>query len=114
VALADPRIRARLVDLVATPLALSPADFGKLISDETEKWAKVVRAINIGVGDVSKYLAYTRPKGHDRIGSIAPFSSRPRPVRLFSEAHRIPEMHSAGVVPEENHGSPGRIRTREW
>jgi tripartite-type tricarboxylate transporter receptor subunit TctC len=46
-ALADPKIKARLADLGATVLALSPADFGKLIADETEKWAKVVRAAGI-------------------------------------------------------------------
>jgi tripartite-type tricarboxylate transporter receptor subunit TctC len=41
-ALADPKIKARLADLGATVLVGSPADFGKLIVDETEKWAKVV------------------------------------------------------------------------
>jgi tripartite-type tricarboxylate transporter receptor subunit TctC len=46
-ALADPKIKMRLADLGATPLAGSPADFGKLIADETEKWGKVVRAANI-------------------------------------------------------------------
>ena len=39
--LADPKIKARLADLGGTVLAGSPADFGKLIADETEKWAKV-------------------------------------------------------------------------
>jgi tripartite-type tricarboxylate transporter receptor subunit TctC len=41
--LADPRMKARLADLGETPLAGSPADFGKLIADETEKWGKVVK-----------------------------------------------------------------------
>ena len=41
--LADPKIKARLADLGSTGLALSPADFGKLIADETEKWGKVVK-----------------------------------------------------------------------
>ena len=45
--LADPRIRARIVDLGNTPLALSPAEYSKLLGEETEKWAKVVRAANI-------------------------------------------------------------------
>jgi tripartite-type tricarboxylate transporter receptor subunit TctC len=45
--LADTKIKARLADKGATPLAGSPADFGKLIADETEKWAKVIRAANI-------------------------------------------------------------------
>ena len=46
-ALADPKIKARLIDLGGTVLAGSPADFGRLIADETEKWAKVIRAVNI-------------------------------------------------------------------
>jgi tripartite-type tricarboxylate transporter receptor subunit TctC len=41
--LADPKIKARLDDMGGTALIGSPADFGKLIVDETEKWAKVVR-----------------------------------------------------------------------
>jgi len=47
-ALADPGIKARIVDL-GDVLALSPADFGKLIADDTEKWGKVIRAANIKV-----------------------------------------------------------------
>jgi len=46
-ALADPKIKARLAALGVTILQGSPADFGKLIADETEKWAKVVRDANI-------------------------------------------------------------------
>jgi tripartite-type tricarboxylate transporter receptor subunit TctC len=46
-ALADPRMRARLADMGATLLAGSPADFGKLIADETEKWSKVVKFAGI-------------------------------------------------------------------
>jgi tripartite-type tricarboxylate transporter receptor subunit TctC len=46
-ALADPNMKARLADLGGTALAGSPADFGKLIADETEKWGKVIRAANI-------------------------------------------------------------------
>jgi tripartite-type tricarboxylate transporter receptor subunit TctC len=41
--LADPKMKARLADLGGTVLALSPADFRKLIAGETEKWAKVVK-----------------------------------------------------------------------
>jgi tripartite-type tricarboxylate transporter receptor subunit TctC len=48
-ALADPRTKARLTDLGVTVLVGSSADFGKLIADETEKWAKVIRAANIKV-----------------------------------------------------------------
>jgi len=45
--LADPKLKARLADLGGAVLALSPAEFGKLIADETEKWGKVIRAANI-------------------------------------------------------------------
>jgi tripartite-type tricarboxylate transporter receptor subunit TctC len=41
--LADPRLKARLADLGGIALAGSPADFGKLIAEETEKWAKVIQ-----------------------------------------------------------------------
>ena len=46
-ALADPKFKARLANLDGTVLAGSPADFGKLIADETEKWGKVVKLANI-------------------------------------------------------------------
>jgi tripartite-type tricarboxylate transporter receptor subunit TctC len=49
-ALADPKIKARLGDLGATVLPGSPADFGKLVADETEKWAAIVRTANIRMG----------------------------------------------------------------
>jgi tripartite-type tricarboxylate transporter receptor subunit TctC len=45
--LADPQSKARLSDLGAAVITGSPADFGKLITDETEKWGKVIRAANI-------------------------------------------------------------------
>jgi tripartite-type tricarboxylate transporter receptor subunit TctC len=46
-ALADPKMKARLADLGGTVLPGSPADFGKHIAEETEKWSKVIRAANI-------------------------------------------------------------------
>src|SRR5262249_44944958 len=45
--LADPKIKAQLADLGGTPLPGSPADFGRLIADETEKWGKVVKFVGI-------------------------------------------------------------------
>ena len=45
--LADPKMKAQLADLGGMVFTGSPADFGKLIADETEKWAKVVRAAHI-------------------------------------------------------------------
>ena len=46
-ALANPKIKAQLADLGGAILALSPAEFGKLIADDTEKWGKVIRTANI-------------------------------------------------------------------
>jgi tripartite-type tricarboxylate transporter receptor subunit TctC len=48
-ALADPKMKARLAELGVTALPGSSADFGRLIADETEKWAKVIRKANIKV-----------------------------------------------------------------
>jgi tripartite-type tricarboxylate transporter receptor subunit TctC len=45
--LADPKIKARVTDLGASVLAGPPADFGRLIADETEKWGKVVKFAGI-------------------------------------------------------------------
>jgi tripartite-type tricarboxylate transporter receptor subunit TctC len=47
--LADTKIKALVADMGGMVLAGSPADFGKLVADETEKWAKVIRAANIKV-----------------------------------------------------------------
>jgi tripartite-type tricarboxylate transporter receptor subunit TctC len=46
-ALADPKMKARFADLGGTVLPGSPADFGKLLADEKEKWGKVIRTANI-------------------------------------------------------------------
>jgi tripartite-type tricarboxylate transporter receptor subunit TctC len=46
-ALVDPKIKARLLDLGGTPMPTMPADFGKFIAAEIEKWGKVIRAVNI-------------------------------------------------------------------
>jgi tripartite-type tricarboxylate transporter receptor subunit TctC len=45
--LVDPKAKAQLADLGGAALVGSPADFGKLIADETEKWTKVIRPLNI-------------------------------------------------------------------
>jgi len=46
-ALADPKMKARLADMGGTMLEGPPADFGRLLASETEKWGKVIRAANI-------------------------------------------------------------------
>jgi tripartite-type tricarboxylate transporter receptor subunit TctC len=48
--LADPKIKARLADADATPFITTPSEFGKFITNETEKWSKVIRAANIKAG----------------------------------------------------------------
>jgi tripartite-type tricarboxylate transporter receptor subunit TctC len=45
--LADPKLQARLAELGGEPMPMTPAEFGKLVAEETEKWAKVIRAANI-------------------------------------------------------------------
>jgi tripartite-type tricarboxylate transporter receptor subunit TctC len=46
-ALADPKVSARIADFGGVPIAMTPAGFGHLIADETEKWAKVISAAGI-------------------------------------------------------------------
>jgi tripartite-type tricarboxylate transporter receptor subunit TctC len=48
--LAEPKVKARLADLAAVPLTGSPADFGKFMTAEAEKWGKVVRTAGIKAG----------------------------------------------------------------
>jgi len=45
--LADPKMRKRLAELGGTVLGGTPAEFGKFIADETEKWARVIKSANI-------------------------------------------------------------------
>jgi tripartite-type tricarboxylate transporter receptor subunit TctC len=45
--LADPKLKARLADLGGTPLVGSPSEFGKLITEDIEKWAKVIKFADI-------------------------------------------------------------------
>jgi tripartite-type tricarboxylate transporter receptor subunit TctC len=45
--LADPQVKARIADLAAVPLPMTPIEFGKLVAEETEKWGRIARAANI-------------------------------------------------------------------
>jgi tripartite-type tricarboxylate transporter receptor subunit TctC len=49
-ALADPKTASRIADLGGIPMPLSPAEFGKLIANEIEKWGKVIKFANIKAG----------------------------------------------------------------
>jgi tripartite-type tricarboxylate transporter receptor subunit TctC len=46
-ALADPALKARLADLGGATTPMTPGEFGKFITDETTKWAKVIKAANL-------------------------------------------------------------------
>ena len=48
-ALADPKMLKRVAEFGGTPLAVTPEQFGKLVSDETERWAKVVGQIGLSI-----------------------------------------------------------------
>jgi tripartite-type tricarboxylate transporter receptor subunit TctC len=48
-ALADPKMKARFAELGGTPMPMSPAEFGKLVADETEKWSVVVKSAGLSV-----------------------------------------------------------------
>jgi tripartite-type tricarboxylate transporter receptor subunit TctC len=45
--LQDPKVKARLAELGGIIIAGSPADFGKVIQEETDKWAKVIKSANV-------------------------------------------------------------------
>jgi tripartite-type tricarboxylate transporter receptor subunit TctC len=48
-ALANPKMKTRIAEFGGTPLVLTPEGFGRLVADETEKWAKVVKAVGISI-----------------------------------------------------------------
>jgi tripartite-type tricarboxylate transporter receptor subunit TctC len=49
-ALTDPKIVARFAEVGSVPKSMTPADFGKFIAEDADKWAKVIRAANIKLG----------------------------------------------------------------
>jgi tripartite-type tricarboxylate transporter receptor subunit TctC len=46
-ALADPKLKARLADLGVEPMAMTPAEFGKFVGSEADKWTKVIRSAGV-------------------------------------------------------------------
>src|SRR5258708_11615961 len=89
--LADPKMKARLADLGGTVLSGSPADFGRLISDETEKWGKVIHAANIKPGGPALADVPSVPFGDS---PISPMSHRgqSRRFRDVREASALPSL----------------------
>ena len=49
-ALADPKMKARLAELGGEPMPMTPAEFGKLVANEIEKWGKVIKFAGIKAG----------------------------------------------------------------
>jgi tripartite-type tricarboxylate transporter receptor subunit TctC len=47
--LGDPKLKARLAELGVDPMPMTPAEFGKFMADEIEKWAKVIRTSKLKV-----------------------------------------------------------------
>jgi hypothetical protein len=64
--LADPKVKARLADLGGTVLALSPADFNKLIADETEKCASNDELAQVGLAPPTGTLRTSAPSSSRR------------------------------------------------
>jgi tripartite-type tricarboxylate transporter receptor subunit TctC len=48
-ALADPKMKTRIAEFGGTPMPMSPAEFGRLLADETEKWGKVVNTVGLSI-----------------------------------------------------------------
>jgi len=48
-ALADPKMKERIAGFGGTPLAVTPGEFGKLVADETVRWAKVVEKVELAI-----------------------------------------------------------------
>ena len=78
--LTDPKMKVRLADLGGTVLAGSPADFGKLIAEETEKWAKVVKFSGAKAGVIAS--------GHRKFHNIP-----------FREWRQSPRLHFWNSLP---------------
>src|SRR4051812_47269297 len=49
-ALANPALKAKILDMGGVPMPMTQAEFGKFLAEETEKWGKVIRAANIKPG----------------------------------------------------------------
>ena len=47
--LKDPKLQARIDELGAEPMPMTPAEFGKLVASETDKWAKVIKTAGIKI-----------------------------------------------------------------
>jgi tripartite-type tricarboxylate transporter receptor subunit TctC len=78
--LADPKVKARLADLGGTAFAGTPADFGKLIADETEKWGKVIRRPT---------LSRISPPGHSINSDLR--------ILFLSASKRVSEVANIGA-----------------
>ena len=76
-------MKARLADLGGTLLAGSPADFGKLIADETEKWGKVVKFAGTQAGVIQSYPDAHSINSVPRMAGVRLCGRLDRMTRLF-------------------------------
>jgi hypothetical protein len=94
--LADPNLKARLADLGGTVLTSSPADFGKLVPEETEKWAKVIKFSGAGRTDPgqvpARYSAIAVPRVDDPLLQRIVFS---RPATGLGLVSRVTPVQTA-------------------
>ena len=74
-ALVDSKIQKRMADLGGEVTPMTPAQFGKLVSDETEKWAKVVKAANFRSSERLRRCRCAR--GAEQFGRAVGCSARP-------------------------------------
>jgi hypothetical protein len=84
-ALADPKIKAQLADLGGTTLGGSPADFGKLIANDVEKWGKVIKFADIKAELIRQSVGY----------SVTPVRRKCRLTALATVFRGAPKRHRA-------------------
>ncbi len=48
--IADPKVKAQFANVGSVPKAMTPAEFGRFVAEDTAKWAKVIQAANIKLG----------------------------------------------------------------
>src|SRR5262249_20588232 len=99
--LADPKIKARLTDLGGAPLVVSPAGFGRLIADETEKWAKAIKFVGIKAEGVGEARTFHECR-----------SANASPMTAMGPSTSFPPSRRGRFSPKSEHSMPAFMRTR--
>src|SRR5262249_25026464 len=90
VALADPKIKAQLADLGNAVIPGSPADFGRLIAEETEKWGKVIRAAKIKAESIHSIAAKEENRQRQQLTSTPPPPKKAADAELYRSKYEPP------------------------